>query len=106
MGADLNNQNLKLKTYEDDIKTLRSEIKDMEETMESNERIRQEIILEKQRLEETLGEVGADSDKRESELSNHQERVRELERKLSLVETSRNDKIQELQNEIEFVRSQ
>ena len=70
--ADLNNQNLKLKTYEDDIETLRSEIKDMEETMESNERKRQEIILEKQRLEETLGEVGADSDKRESELSNHQ----------------------------------
>ena len=62
---------------------------DMEETMEVNEQKRQEAVLEKDRLEETLNDSGAECDKRGSEQSKNLERILELEVKLSSAETEK-----------------
>ena len=107
-AASVENEKLlmKIKDLEHEIATLRNEMKDMEETMETNEHKRQEIVLEKQRLEETLGEVGANCDKRGNELTQNMEKITELEEKLAVAEREKEDKVQEFTNEIEFVRSQ
>ena len=93
----------KVSGFEKEIEEMKSEMKDMEETMEVNEQKCQEIVLEKQKLEETLAEVGVECDKRGAEHGINLERIRELEAKLSSAEREKADKVQELQDEIAFV---
>ena len=93
-------------SFEKQIEDMKSEMKDMEETMEVNEQKRQEAVLEKHRLEETLNDLGAECDKRGSEQSKNLERILELEVKLTSSEKERGDKVQELQDEIDFIRGQ
>ena len=92
----------KTSAFEKEIEAMKSEMKDMEETMEINEQKRQEAVLEKQRLEEMLNEVGAECDKRGSEQSKNLEKILELEVKLSSAKNEKEDKVQELQDENAF----
>jgi len=82
------------------------ENKSMEEVLEGIEQKRQELELEKQKLNETLGEVGANCDKRGEEIRQHLDKIKDLQMKLENLEKEKGENYDELTHKVEFLQSQ
>jgi len=77
---------------------VQEESKSMDQILEDIEQKRQELELEKQRLNETINEVGANCEKRGEEIKQHLSKIGDLERKL--------ENHDELTHKLEFLQSQ
>eukprot|EP00090_Calanus_glacialis_P017554 TRINITY_DN27292_c0_g1_i1.p1 TRINITY_DN27292_c0_g1~~TRINITY_DN27292_c0_g1_i1.p1 ORF type:complete len:2374 (+),score=944.93 TRINITY_DN27292_c0_g1_i1:864-7124(+) len=85
---------------------VQEESKSMEEVLENIEQKRQDLELEKQRLNEALNEVGANCDKRGEEIKKHLAKVGDLESKLETLEKEKGESCDELTHKLEFLQSQ
>ena len=84
---------------------LRSEAKEIEEILESNELKRQELEFEKQKLEESLDESREACHQRGIELSQAKDKVDTLQSKIEMVQKENEDNILELKSQVEFLQS-
>merc|ERR1712173_55336 len=81
----------------EEISKVQEESKSMEEILEGIEQKRQELDIEKQRLNENLNEVGANCEKRGEEIKQHVNKIAELQAKL--------ENQDELNHKLEFFRA-